>query len=602
MDNEWRFEPESEMGGATGEAWENPLAGAGLPSEYILARESIQNSADAHRPDTGAPARIVFRRKSLTSEAKKKFVQSLGLNSNIQERAKQLGLAPNNSLANAGKSDSDLSLLLIEDYNTVGLGGDLKKNSPDAHFRKLLLRLGDGGKSRIDNAELGGSFGYGKSVYSSASDVNTVIYYSVFDPTNATEGTHARIMGCAYFQDHELDGVPYTGRAWYGDQVSSSPLVVHPFVDETAHSLARELGIEVRDTSETGLSILIVGATPDMDRLREGIETFWWPKLHDRELQIELWDDEKKLEPPRPLKRDDLRSFISCYDIAKGVASPAKGKQDLRKLRPIDGLKTGNLASEAIAISEDFDPEENGDMFFNSLALIRRAKMVVEYAKVALPYGEPVTSVYIADGEMDHTLMLSEPPAHDKWDSNSRRLTDKEASIVKALHDRLRNGVRAFQRELSGPVVAADARIKALEKHLGRFLQVTKPGPPRPPPNNTDPIEVNLTEERKQNKDGEAVVSGEVRIKLRQDASVDSDIAKVIAKLQVLANDNESVDGEIPLTISSTDPTFKTIAEEEAAAKVELTRDEFVRIMVESDPFDQDWTTKIAILAEKADD
>ena len=228
--------------------------------------------------------------------------------------------------------------------------------------------------------------------------------------------------------------------------------------------------------------------------------------------------------------------------------------------------------------------------------------MVVEYTKVGLSYGEPVNSVYVADGELDRSLMLSEPPAHDKWDPNSRRLTNEEASTVKTLHDRLRNGVRAFQRELSGPVVADDARIKALEKHLGRFLQVTKPGPPPPPPNNTDPIEVHLTEERKQNKLGEAVVSGEVRIKLRQDASVDSDMAKVIAKLQVLANDNESVDGEIPLTISSTDPTFKAMAEEEAAAKVELTRDEFVRIMVESDPFNQDWTTKIAILAEKADD
>ena len=205
MENEWWFEQDSEMGGATGEAWENPLAGAGLPGEYILARESIQNSADAHQPDTGAPARIVFRRKSLTGEAKEKFVQSLGLNSSIQKRANLLGLAPNNTLANVDKSNSELSLLLIEDYNTIGLGGDLRKNSPDAHFRKLLLRLGDGGKSRIDNAELGGSFGYGKSVYSSASDVNTVIYYSVFNPTEATKGTHARIMGCAYFKDHELE-------------------------------------------------------------------------------------------------------------------------------------------------------------------------------------------------------------------------------------------------------------------------------------------------------------------------------------------------------------------------------------------------------------
>ena len=482
------------------------------------------------------------------------------------------------------------------------MGGSLYHTNHDAHFRKLLLQLGVGDKARQGKGQ-GGSYGYGKSVYASNSDIACVIYYSVFEPTAESENVHARAMGCAYFQDHVFKEKSYTGRAWLGvpDQVERH--AINPFVDDAAHKLAQNIGLTPRSKDQAGLTISIIGTHIDLDVLRDGIETFWWPRIHDRELEVEIWDGEERCDPPRPLRRDDLKSFIHCYDIAKGVSEPIGERQDKRRLRSIDSLKSGVLVTEAIDQGEDYDPEENDSPFLNTLALIRNSKMIIEYRSVAFPYGDPLNSVFVADNELDNTLMLSEPPAHNQWDPNSDRLDDAGRKIVKTLLDRLRTNVRNFQRQLTQSVTAADVRVRELERQLGRVLKaVEKPAPPPPPPPGADPIEVHLSEERSQNRLGEAFVTGEIKVKLRQDAEQSNDTAKLRVKLDVLANDNQSVDGPIPLLISSDDEAFRVIDESSATATVEINREQHVIINVQSDPFDSDWASRIAVSVEQANE
>ena len=48
----WTLERVPRMGGATGEAFVNTLQGTGMTPSSVLAREAIQNSADAWRSDT----------------------------------------------------------------------------------------------------------------------------------------------------------------------------------------------------------------------------------------------------------------------------------------------------------------------------------------------------------------------------------------------------------------------------------------------------------------------------------------------------------------------------------------------------------------------
>ena len=70
----WTFEKTPPMGGATGEAFYNTLAGTGMAPVAVLARESTQNSVDAWDPRIQSKPKIVFRRVVLTDSDKAVFV------------------------------------------------------------------------------------------------------------------------------------------------------------------------------------------------------------------------------------------------------------------------------------------------------------------------------------------------------------------------------------------------------------------------------------------------------------------------------------------------------------------------------------------------
>ena len=132
----------------------------------------------------------------------------------------------------------------------------------------------------------GGSFGFGKTAYSGASNVRTVIYYSRFTPTEDTAGTTARLFVASFFRDHQADGGSYTGRAWFGAlDEDGEPW---PFIDEDAHAMAEELGIPIRSPNATGTSMLILGNDYDLDDIREGIEDYWWPRILEDNLEVHL--------------------------------------------------------------------------------------------------------------------------------------------------------------------------------------------------------------------------------------------------------------------------------------------------------------------------
>lgn len=188
------------MGGATGEAFVNTLQATGMSPNAVLAREAIQNSSDAATNPGKEKVRVVFRRVQFIESQKTKFVQRAGLSSCIAKRAECLELQTGHCLTSLNDPDVPLSLLYIEDYLTHGLYGDPHDDS--SHFFRLLLSLGDGSKSR-GGKESGGSYGFGKSVYSANSRIHTIFAYSVFDKKYVKNGVHARLMGCSYFNSHK---------------------------------------------------------------------------------------------------------------------------------------------------------------------------------------------------------------------------------------------------------------------------------------------------------------------------------------------------------------------------------------------------------------
>lgn len=171
----WVFHESDPMGGAAGEAYASGLMSAGMQPEHVLDREAIQNSVDA--TNNGAKARVVFRRRVLTGAAKLAFIKDSGLEE-IAKRVTDLQLPNPNCFDSLDKPRKELALLYVEDHDAAGLAGD--PHDKNSNFYRLLLSLGDRSKAR-DAKGTGGSYGFGKSVYSSSS---------------ASRGARSRAAGC----------------------------------------------------------------------------------------------------------------------------------------------------------------------------------------------------------------------------------------------------------------------------------------------------------------------------------------------------------------------------------------------------------------------
>ena len=86
----WIFERTPEMGGATGEAYTNPLLGTGMEPTAVLAREAIQNSVDAQ--NKSEKVRVELRRVTLVGKAKAEFILAMGLKASFVPRRSSLKL------------------------------------------------------------------------------------------------------------------------------------------------------------------------------------------------------------------------------------------------------------------------------------------------------------------------------------------------------------------------------------------------------------------------------------------------------------------------------------------------------------------------------
>jgi hypothetical protein len=598
----WVFEREPPMGGASTAAWLNPLTGSELSSEEVLAREAIQNSCDAQIDDRNVL--IKFSRQTLTGESAAGFIDALKLHEGPIARLQVLGLPADNTLARiaAGDGELKLELLYIEDFETRGLGGRIEEGwEPEDRFRRLCLWLGIEDRAE-ESSSRGGSFGYGKSVYAGNSDVRTVVFYSVFAPTEETRGITARLFTCSFFGAHAFDGKRYTGRAWYGLRDSTREDACWPLEDEDAHQTAERLGFSRRAAEQTGTSILIVGAKVDMDRLRAGIETYWWPRIRDQDLTVQLFDDGRLLPSPRPLQRSDLGPFIRCYEILSGRAqADSEQGERLRRLNRSGPFELGELALKRVEPASR-DVENGEDMahtrrLLNSVALVRGPRMVVEYYPVGYEGLEPIVGVFVGHEDIEATLRLSEPPAHNCWDPDNRRLESYQEKIVRSVLDRIYRQARDFQQALQPPPPPQVGRVTALEKLLAKFMKSKTQTQPPSPPRSSDPFEIHIKQSRVANGD-QATVAAEIKLALKNDAVMENLAAKVTVRTSVLANDNLTVDEHIPIEELELIAGTGSVDAGAGFVTVELNKNDPVTIAARSSAFEADWVANLAVSVE----
>jgi hypothetical protein len=585
----WTFEKSGPMGGAAGEAYANTLKSPGMPPAHVLAREAIQNSVDA---GNGAKVAVRFRVETLANTAKKSFVEAAGL-ADIAERAEALQLGPN-SLGTIDKPRTPLHLLYVEDFNADGLSGEPHDSS--SNFYRLLLSLGDRSKSRASKHS-GGSYGFGKSVYSSSSAIQTIFAYTRFVDDGGEERT--RIFGCGYYASHEFKKQGYSGRAWLGtkERTENGFKVVDPLEGPAAERMAEKLGFELRGEGETGTSILIVDADVNMQEIVKGVEDWWWPRLVENRLDVDILDAQGNSHMPRPRKRADLKPFIDAFDIARMRSEPKSGTQYRFEPNREQGVQLGICGVLVVPTDDAGTPVVEAERC-NSVALIRSPLMVVAYKSVS-ESAPPVVGAFMAgeNEELEATLKKSEPPAHDRWDPESTNLRDETGRgrrLVSAVLSRVKAGVRRFQQTAAPPTPPKQRRLAALERALGGLFKPQGHGGGIPPETMASPLHLEFTKQpyAEPTDDGMLRVKSAFSVKLDDKSAEEEVELRLRVNCPVIEDDNEEGD-DLPIQVSWEGVTAVADGADPFVFRFKLAKGEKAKFNVASEAYDPAWTVRL---------
>ena len=587
----WFFHASDPMGGAAGEAYANTLKSPGMHPEHVLAREAIQNSVDA---GVGAKVAVRFRASAITGSKKKDFVEAAGLG-DIASRAGALELTGPTCLQTLDKPRTPLRLLYVEDYNAEGLSGD--PHDKGSNFYRLLLSLGDRSKARTARGT-GGSYGFGKSVYSSSSAMQTIFAYTRFKTADGKERT--RVFGCGYYASHEFKKTTYSGRAWLGSKPRKDDqgrVIVDPLENAAADALAANLGFTPRGESDCGTSILIVDAAVDMAAIVRGVEDWWWPRLIENKLDVEVYDADGTLHLPRPKKNEGLKPFIEAFDIARSRAEPKNGTQKLFRPNAEAGVALGTCGFVVVPVDVNGATVVSGDRC-NSVALIRAPLMVVAYKSVS-ESSPSIVGAYVApDGdEVDLALKKSEPPAHDRWDPESTNLRDesgKSRKLVEAVLSRIRGGLRRFQSEAAPPTPAKQRRLTQLERALGSYFKPQGHGGAAPPESGPSPLHLEFMKQpfAEATEDGMLRLKSAFAVKLDDKSEEDEVDLRLRVNCPVLEDDNEEGD-DLKLTIEVEGVTAKVDEVDPLIYRFRLAKHVKAKFRIESESYDPAWTVRL---------
>lgn len=236
----------------------------------ILERENDQNLGDA-RYDTSKPTISQYEILTIKGEELKQFIDALNMHEALKhvEAAKnppRKGLSPNNRL-DPSLSD-ELHVLKITHNNGLGLlGQEFNKEETDDRNFEALVKASGLNEKQDDKG--GGTHGVGKNVYWLFSKYGIVIFYSSLSKPYDDKGEYCgagpgakcahntRFMAtCRVGVVHEVDGEEYAPQGLAGGVADENAVSLF---DDKADEMAIKLGMDKRDASDPGVTILIVG-------------------------------------------------------------------------------------------------------------------------------------------------------------------------------------------------------------------------------------------------------------------------------------------------------------------------------------------------------
>lgn len=534
----------------------NPLQHTELSDTELLMREAIQNSADERRPGADGPVRFSVRRRQYRGDEKSVLIRKFGL-AEIADRAMSFprahGWFKYNETCLSSLNDPDVPIpaLILSDHNTNGLGGNWQTaDGVNSRFHNLVLSIYASHKLE-DGSGLLGSYGVGKMVYAVTSRIRTMAYYSRFQPTESAGGASARLMATAFLPGHKVNGSDYTGHAFFGIGSGTDAYPAKPLIDDNAHEFAENVGLELRSSSDTGLTVMLLDCNLVPADCRDACEKFWWPRTFDEHaegyVELEFIDEDTRLESPTPKERTELKPFIDCYSNIKQRVSPDGYESKEIKLSA-EG-KVGHLSMKALRATE---AEHN--YLANSVALIRSGLVIAYHSNYAREDDPDAIGVFEAIGDRPNKCFtLSEPEAHDEWNHNSSRLKrslgEPAANLVRLTHDRIKQSFRDFQtRQKNVARKNPSEGLDFLDDILGPIFRRRKKGPPPRP----EPARRAFSVHKKGWRDSESepiLDCLDFTIALVEGVSVEPVICKVKATLRVLEDAEARPGTSVPCAV-----------------------------------------------------
>ena len=390
-----------------------------LPQHEILLREAGQNSLDAALAQS-SEVRVHIGVRTLTAE------QAAALATRVFQR-RPSGSASATRLGDYIGGEA-LQVLEIADYGTRGLGGPTRADVPvpagdHADFVNFIRNVG----APRDQAQGGGTYGYGKSSLYVASGCSTILADSL---ARTATGEERRLIACHLGEAYSDADTRRTGRHWWGAPSDEVADFVEPVTGEAADELAAALGLPPRAPGDTGTTVMILAPMLPAETVRDSLGAFaeallwnFWPRmLHDGRpprLICTLSGDGEPFPLPSPENTPPLDLFVEAYRTLK---SGGDGSRDICSERPARRLgrlciRRGirNPRQTIVAAERSIAPKVCAH-----IAVMRPVELVVRYYEGAVLPGEALewAGVFICDDatDIEEAFAAAEPPAHDDWD------------------------------------------------------------------------------------------------------------------------------------------------------------------------------------------
>ena len=449
----WNFIPTHKGGVQQSNAADNFFREDSANMVENLVRENIQNALDAQ-----SGKRPVLVRFSLTSLPKDKvdFLKDLlatgkgSVLSHYRQACEESDIEP---------EDPDFktaTFLIIEDFNTDGLSGDITSSSPeDGGFATFWRNVGSTNKGKGGNR--GGAFGIGKIVNPMASRLQTFFGLTIRNTSKTKDKVAGPyLMGQTMLSLHTYAAVRYQAYALWGELKRQ---IEHPVESGSVmKDFIKATGITRKD--EPGLSIVVpfpLSEFTPKSLSNAAILHYFYPIIEGR-LVIEIANgkgepdriDDSNIEELAKSINQEISELIAFTKKAQKASSkPCDIKPTVYRMgnygdslgaqkfdaAELKAQKDRFLAGEMVAVDVPVETQFKIDkkVSCSSIKLflqktdgkgmdyyIRQGISVYENSRF-MPSTPCIALLLADDGEIAELLRKAEGPAHSTWMQNKCR-------------------------------------------------------------------------------------------------------------------------------------------------------------------------------------